>query len=110
MPAKRAFHNTTDYYSTLFHELTHATGHESRLNRNIQNRFGSKDYAFEELVAELGAAFVMAQFGMTGEHFQHESYLSNWLDKLKGDKKFIFQAASMASKAHKLINGETANK
>ena len=88
-------------YSTWqdgLHELTHWTGHKSRLARTKGRQFGDKDYAFEELVAELGSAFLMADFGLVGD-VQHESYIANWLQVLKNDKRFIFKAASQASKA-----------
>ncbi len=102
MPEKDRFQSSSDYYATAWHELVHATGHSSRLDRNLKNSFGSKDYAFEELVAELGAAFCCADLGITGE-VQHESYIAGWLSKLNSDKKFIFKAASLASKAHQFL-------
>ncbi|HGY9593369.1 TPA: ArdC family protein [Vibrio campbellii] len=102
LPEKTRFHSSSDYYATAFHELVHATGHGSRLNRDLKNSFGSKDYAFEELVAELGAAFCCADFGVVGD-VQHESYVAGWLSKLNDDKRFIFKAASLASKAHQYL-------
>jgi antirestriction protein ArdC len=82
--------------------LVHATGHKTRLDRNLKNSFGSKDYAFEELIAELGAEFCCADLGIVGE-VQHESYIASWLERLNCDKKFIFKAASQASKAHQWL-------
>lgn len=102
LPEKDRFQSSSDYYATAWHELVHATGHKSRLDRDLNNGFGSKDYAFEELVAELGAAFCCADLGITGE-VQHESYIASWLEKLNSDKKFIFKAASLASKAHQFL-------
>ncbi|CAH1538282.1 DNA primase TraC [Vibrio jasicida] len=102
LPEKTRFHSSSDYYATAFHELVHSTGHGSRLNRDLKNSFGSKDYAFEELVAELGAAFCCADFGVVGD-VQHESYVAGWLSKLYDDKRFIFKAASLASKAHQYL-------
>ncbi len=102
VPPAHLFNSTADYYATTLHELTHWTGHKSRLDRDAKGRFGSKDYAFEELVAELGAAFLMAEFNVTGE-VQHDSYIASWLEILKGDKRFIFKAASQASKAHQYL-------
>ncbi|MGF1827631.1 DNA primase, partial [Photobacterium angustum] len=64
--------------------------------------FGSKDYAFEELVAELGSAFLMADLGIKGE-VQHESYIASWLQALKSDKRYIFKAATLATKAHEYL-------
>ena len=104
MPEKDRFQSSSDYYATTWHEIVHATGHRSRLDRNLKNSFGSKDYAFEELVAELGAAFCCADLGIVGD-VQHESYIAGWLEKLNSDKKFIFKAASLASKAHQYLIG-----
>ena len=103
MPRPEAFTSPEAYYATLFHELTHWTGHKSRLERKLGNRFGSEEYAAEELIAELGAAFVCAQFGMCSE-LRHASYLQSWLKVLKNDKKAIFTAASQASKAAQHLN------
>jgi len=102
LPLITRFNDSSDYYATAFHELAHWTGHKSRLDRDLQNAFGTKDYAFEELVAELGSAFCCADVGVTGE-VQHENYIAGWLKKLNEDKRFIFKASSLASKAHKLI-------
>lgn len=91
---------TEAYYSTLCHELAHWTGHEHRLNREFGKRFGNQTYAFEELIAELSSAFLMAELEITNTPKEaHASYLSNWLDVLKNDKKAIFTAASSATKA-----------
>jgi antirestriction protein ArdC len=88
------------YYSTKLHELTHWTGIESRCNRQFGKRFGDDAYAMEELVAELGAAFLCADLGVTDTpHADHAQYLDNWLRVLKADKKAIFTAASKASEA-----------
>ncbi|AFE58126.1 antirestriction protein [Rahnella aquatilis HX2] len=65
-------------------------------------QFGSEGYAFEELIAELGSAFLMADLGIVGE-VQHESYIASWLKALKNDKRYIFKAASVASKAHRYL-------
>ncbi|XPP93243.1 ArdC family protein (plasmid) [Photobacterium leiognathi subsp. mandapamensis] len=102
MPTHDRFQSSSDYYATLLHELTHWTAHKSRLDRNLKGNFGSKDYAFEELVAELGAAFCCADLGVFGD-VQHESYIASWLKALNNDKKYIFKAASLASKAHKFL-------
>lgn len=102
LPSLELFKTADDYYSTAWHELVHATGHKSRLDRKIKNKFGDKDYAFEELVAELGSAFCCASLGISGE-VQHDSYIASWLEKLRGDKKYIFKAASQAAKAHHLL-------
>ncbi|TLS77203.1 ArdC family protein [Photobacterium damselae] len=105
MPQQDRFQSSSDYYATLLHELTHWTAHKSRLDRNLKGKFGSKDYAFEELVAELGAAFCCADLGVFGD-IQHESYIASWLTALQNDKKYIFKAASLASKAHQFLTKE----
>lgn len=88
------------WYSTALHELTHWSGAPHRLNREKGKRFGDKAYAFEELVAELGAAFLCAQVGISNEPRQdHAQYIAHWLDILKADKRAIFSAASAATAA-----------
>lgn len=97
---------TEAYYATLFHELTHWTGHKSRCDRNLGKRFGSTAYAMEELVAELGAAFLCAHLQITGEpRADHASYLNEWLTVLREDKKAIFTATSKASQALEFLAG-----
>lgn len=104
MPPAGAFPVIENYYSTLGHELTHWTGHKSRLDREFGKRFGNSAYAFEELVAELGAAFSMARLGISAEPREdHASYLASWLEVLKGDKRAIFTAASKAQAACDLL-------
>ena len=94
-----AFRDSESYYSTLAHELTHWTRHASRLNREFgRKRWGDEGYAVEELVAELGAAFLCADLRIAAEpRPDHASYLGNWLTVLKQDKRAIFSAASHAS-------------
>lgn len=104
LPRFEAFLNVGGYLTTMAHELCHWTGAKHRLDRDMTGRFGSKDYAFEELVAEIGAAFVCARLGIAGSHFDnHAAYVSGWLEKLRGDKKFIFKAAALAQKAADLV-------
>lgn len=104
MPKREQFKTTANYYATLLHELVHSTGHEKRLNREFSKRFGKEAYAFEELIAELGAAFLCAEFGLIGATVEnHAAYLQSWLKVLKNDKKAIFTAASQAKKAAELI-------
>ena len=98
VPPQRAFHVPINYYRTALHELTHATGHAKRLGRSILNKFGSKDYAREELVAETGSAFLCAALGIQPT-VRHADYLGTWLEVLREDNKAIFRAASQASKA-----------
>jgi antirestriction protein ArdC len=98
VPPQPAFYEQINYYRTSLHELTHATGHHSRLNRNILNSFGSKDYAREELVAEMGSAFLCAALGIAPT-VRHADYIGSWLEVLREDNRAIFRAASAASKA-----------
>jgi antirestriction protein ArdC len=87
-------------YGTLFHELTHWTAAPSRCNRNLTGRFGDEAYAAEELIAEMGAAFVCGALQITPEFRRdHAAYIANWLRVLKNDKRAIFTAASKASDA-----------
>ena len=100
MPSLNDFSDSEGYYCTAFHELTHWSGHKSRLDRDLNNRFGSEAYACEELVAELGAAFIASQIGLSvTPRADHAKYLNNWLKVLKNDKKAIFTAASKAQQA-----------
>jgi len=106
MPDKNSFIDTEystateNYYSTLMHELVHFSGHPKRLNRKLGNRFGSNSYAEEELIAELGAAFLAASLKITNTPKRdHANYLATWLKVLKQDKHAIVNAASAASKA-----------
>lgn len=112
MPAFADFKTAEDYYSTLSHELTHWTGHKTRLAREIKSHRDSiQDYAKEELIAELGAAFLCAELGISSEpRADHAAYLQNWIQALKNDKKFIFSAASHASKAVDYLNRITGRK
>lgn len=88
------------YYQTLLHELCHWTGFESRCDRTMQKRFGDAAYAMEELVAELGSAYLCAELGISQEpRADHAEYIANWLQVLKNDNRAIFTAASQASKA-----------
>ncbi|EPJ7090636.1 MULTISPECIES: ArdC family protein [Enterobacteriaceae] len=102
LPERHLFSDAANFYATGLHELVHWSGGKTRLNREMKGRFGSGDYAFEELIAELGSAFLMADLGIVGE-VQHESYIASWLKALKNDKRYIFKAASAASKAHRYL-------
>jgi antirestriction protein ArdC len=100
MPPIEAFIAAEPYYSCLAHEYTHWTGAAHRLNRSLSTRFGSEAYAAEELIAELGAAFLCATLGFSTTHrSDHAAYIQSWLTLLKTDKKAIFNAASHAQKA-----------
>ena len=109
MPDPERFTSEDEMFSVLFHELTHSTGHESRLNRPTITEsagFGSEEYSKEELIAEMGAAFLCGQAGI-GERTINNSaaYLQNWLEALKNDHKLIVQAAAQAQKAADFILG-----
>ena len=106
LPSYDSFENRESYYATRAHESVHWTGHEKRLNRSFESkRFGDAGYAVEELVAELGAAFLCADLGITPEVLpEHASYLDAWLKVLKADKRAIFTVASHASKATEYLH------
>jgi antirestriction protein ArdC len=101
MPAWEAFKDADNYYATLAHELTHWTGHRARLDREFgRERFGDEIYAMEELVAEMGAAFLCADLGVTlGPRHDHAAYIASWLKVLRNDKRAVFTAASHAQRA-----------
>lgn len=101
MPPFEAFRDAESYYATLAHEMTHWTSHKRRLDRSFgRKRFGDEGYAMEELVAELGAAFLSADLALTPEvREDHAAYIGSWLKVLKGDKRAIFTAASHAQRA-----------
>jgi len=100
MPPFAEFKTAPDYYNTQFHELVHWTGHKDRLNRDLGKRFGKEAYAGEELVAEIGAAFLCAEFGVQSRmRDDHAAYVKQWIKLLKDDKRAIFTAASKASDA-----------
>jgi antirestriction protein ArdC len=100
LPPAETFRDAESYAATKAHELTHWTSHPSRLNRELGKRFGDHAYAAEELIAEMGAAFICALLGLAPEiREDHAAYLGHWLKILKADKRAIFTAASQAQKA-----------
>lgn len=106
MPNPDTFATAAEYYSTLFHEMAHATGAKHRLGREKGNSFGTADYAREELVAEMASAYLCAECGIDNSVIENQSaYLSGWIKVLKGDSKLIVTAASQAQKAANLILG-----
>ena len=108
LPLLAQFAETAEYYSTAFHELTHSTGHASRLNRLEKVAFfGSEAYSKEELVAEIGAAALVNHTGLETSHSfrNNTAYVQNWLSVLRNDKRFIVSAAGKAEKAVNLILG-----
>jgi antirestriction protein ArdC len=98
IPNQTAYPDQINYYRTAFHELGHWTGHKTRLDRNLTTKFGTVDYAREELVAEMATAFVCASLGIVPT-VRHADYIGNWLQVLKEDAKAIVKTASLASKA-----------
>ncbi|MEI8288157.1 MAG: zincin-like metallopeptidase domain-containing protein [Verrucomicrobiota bacterium] len=114
MPESKRFDTEDAYHSTLFHELVHSTGHEKRLKRlsiTERNGFGSDPYCKEELVAELGSAFLCGQAGIVERTIDSSAaYLENWLKQLKSDKTLIVYAATQAQKAADFILGRTFQK
>lgn len=115
MPDRKAFDGTPTsssteaYYSTLFHELTHWTAPVHRCDRDMSGSFGSEAYAIEELVAELGAAFLCADIGVSSApRADHADYIASWLKCLKADNRAIFKAAAQASKAAAFVLDKSA--
>jgi len=103
MPDRERFENAENFYAVNLHELTHWTGHASRCNRDLKGRFGDDAYAMEELIAELGAAFLCAETGIQGRVEHHASYIKSWLKVLKSDHRAIITAASKASQAARFL-------
>jgi len=97
---------TESFYATLMHELSHWCGHERRLDRDLSGRFGDESYAMEELVAELGAAFLCSELGISNQpRPDHAAYIAHWLAVLKQDTRAIFTAASKANEAKTYLMG-----
>ena len=112
LPAIGQYEHATDYYSVVFHEATHSTGHCKRLSRFVENTpmapFGSEDYSKEELVAELGSAAILNTLGLeTADTFRNSAaYIQNWISVLENDNRFIVSASSKADKAVRYIFGK----
>ncbi len=107
LPSLKRFKTSESYYSTLFHELVHSTGAEKRLGRKTiteMAEFGSEPYSMEELIAELGASYLNSYTGILDKEIESSAaYISGWLDKFRGDKRFIISASGQAQKAVDLI-------
>jgi antirestriction protein ArdC len=104
LPNKGSFNSEANYYATCFHELSHWTGAKHRLDRSLdEGRFGNPAYAFEELVAEISAAYLCADYKIQGE-LRHAGYIQSWLKACKDDSKAIFKAAAHAQRATDYIN------
>jgi antirestriction protein ArdC len=110
LPSRERFERTEDYYSTLFHEMIHSTGHEKRLKRSTLMEsagYGSNPYCKEELIAEMGAAFLCGQAEITDRTIDNSAaYLKGWLEQLRQDKLLIIQAAAQAQRAADFILGK----
>lgn len=104
MPPPAWFPQPDDYYAVALHEVTHWTGHPRRLNRVLGRRQGIDAYALEELIAEMGAAFLCAYCGLPAR-LEHASYIDSWLDALRRDKRLIFVAAGLAQRAADYVLG-----
>ena len=108
LPEAKMFKNETKvdaYLSTLAHELAHSTGHEKRLNRKVENKFGSEKYSYEELVAECTASMVCAHFGKTRTFDNSVAYLKSWLSHIKKNPTALYDAIADASKAFDYMMG-----
>jgi antirestriction protein ArdC len=106
LPMPEQFATQQGYYGTALHELSHWAGGPSRLARETGSRFGDDKYAAEELVAELGATFLAAHFGIEAEpHMEHAAYLGSWLRALKADAMALYRAAKLASEATEYLLG-----
>ncbi len=104
LPERERFTSPESFYNVALHELTHSTGHPSRLDRTFGKRFGDEAYAFEELVAEMGSAFLNAEIGIISITLpDHADYLSSWIRVLKSDKRALLTAAAQAAKAQAFI-------
>jgi antirestriction protein ArdC len=110
LPLRSSFDSAEAFYSTAFHELVHATGHESRLKRPLDGQsFGSEGYSKEELIAEMGAAFLCATAGIERATVDNSaSYLASWINVLKGDPRMVVTAAGAAQKAADYITNNPA--
>jgi antirestriction protein ArdC len=111
MPSRTVFESQAEYYSTLFHELTHSTGHAKRLARDgfdTPQKFGSESYSREELIAEMGRAMLCGVAGIEQSTLANSAaYLKAWIARLKADSKLVVSAASAAQKAVDHIRGES---
>lgn len=111
MPMRDTFDGSPAYYSTLFHECVHSTGHESRLDRTLNGSYGTSDYAREELVAEIGATMLCGVAGIEAKTIDNaQAYIENWLQRLGDDPKLIVTAAKQAQTAAEYMQGIEAVK
>src|SRR5690606_3852836 len=110
VPPMKEFENVNEFYSVLFHEMIHSTGHKNRLNRKgvtEEIKFGSKTYSEEELIAEIGASILCSHTGIIHETIDNSAaYINHWLGVLREDNRFIFKVAQQAQKAVDYILGK----
>jgi len=99
MPDKSLFYSEQGLIATLMHEGIHATGHKTRLDRKLSSRYGSSDYAIEEVITEFATVLLQAEMGLVADLHDHASYLESWIKRAKEDKRFLFKAMSDATKA-----------
>ena len=98
LPPKQAFHSAAGWSSTILHELSHWSGNEARLNRNLRNAFGSHDYAREEVRVEMAMSYLCAELSIQCDFANSVSYISFWIDRLRSDSKEVFRAAADAQR------------
>ena len=98
MPPPQSYYEPINWHRTALHEIGHASGHHKRLNRDLSGSFGSRKYAFEEMIAEQISAFCCASLGIVPT-VRHADYIGSWLDVMREDSRAIVRAASQASKA-----------
>lgn len=114
MPELQLFIDSDNYYATLLHELTHWTGHDERLNRDKHKKWADRTYAFEELIAELGAVFLCSHLGISIENNRHPEYLQGWVRSLREEPQILWKAASKAQEAFdyviKIVDDNSKNK
>ena len=105
LPEREAFHSENDYYATALHEIAHSTGHPSRLNRDLSGRFGSKDYATEELKAEFASVFIGQEKGLNYNFENNIAYIQSWAKVIKNNHEVLFSAIKDASKITEMVLG-----
>jgi antirestriction protein ArdC len=109
LPERAAFHSAAGFYATWAHEVIHSTGHASRLQRDLSGRFGSKAYAREELVAELGSVLLGDQLEIGSALENHAAYLGHWVELLKENPQGLYQVLGEARRAVELVLLQTAD-
>lgn len=103
LPARRQFHSVVDYYATALHELAHWTGHTTRLNRDLLHPFGSQDYAYEELCAEIASMMLGDELALGHDPGQHAAYVGSWIKVIRDDAMAIFRASNAAEKIRSYV-------